>query len=462
MDKLEAILNSYREEMVETLAELVRIPSVDAEALPGMPFGKECARALDYALGKAKSFGFETFNDENYAGHAQFGDGERTLGVLAHLDVVPVGSGWTMPPFEAIVRDGYMYGRGVTDNKNSCVSCLYALRAIKEAGIPLGDRVRLIMGCNEEKGSADMAHYMKYVGMPDYGFSPDSGFPVCYAEKGIHRVELSAELDGESMLMSIRAGQAVNVVPDVCTAQLRAGEEIKLGLEQKAQKLGIVIDISHENGVVTVQTHGKSSHGAWPSGGVNAASLMVQLLGDLPLGGAQKAVDMLQHNLGVNDWDGGAMGVSMKDEPSGELTCNLGVLRIDEKRFTAQLDIRQPVTSSFDAVLSGIQAACAPFGVEARSIHLSDPLYVPKDSDLVKTLMKVYKDITGRDDQPFSMGGGTYARSMHNAVAFGPSLPDSKSGGAHGPDERLYIEELFTAASIYAHTIVALAGEKQA
>lgn len=460
MDKLEAILNSYREEMVQTLAELVRIPSVDGEALPGMPFGKECARALDYALDKAASFGFETFNDENYAGHAQYGDGERTLGVLAHLDVVPEGSGWTLPPYEAIIRDGYMYGRGATDNKNSCVSCLYALRAIKEAGIPLRDRVRLIMGCNEEKGSADMAHYMKYVGMPDYGFSPDSGFPVCYAEKGIHRVELSAAFEGESMLISAEAGQAVNVVPDVCTAQLRAGEGMKINLNEKAKKLGIAATVLCGNGMVTVQTHGRSSHGAWPGGGLNAASLMAQLLGDLPLGGAQKAVDMLNRNLGANDWDGGAMGIRMKDEPSGELTCNLGVLRMDEKGFTAQLDIRQPVTSDFDAVLSSIQAACAPFGVKARSIHLSDPLYVPKDSELVKTLMKVYKDITGRDDQPFSMGGGTYARSMHNAVAFGPSLPDSKSGGAHQSDEHLYIEELFTAARIYAHTIVALAGDQ--
>ena len=190
MQKLDEILKTYEEEMTETLRGLVRIPSVDGEPLPGKPFGEACARALDYALKKAESFGFETYNDENYAGHVAFGGTPegKTLGILAHLDVVPEGSDWTVPPYEGVIRDGFLYGRGANDNKCSCVSCLFALRAIREAGIPLRDRVLLILGCNEEKGSADMAHYMQHVGMPDYGFSPDSGFPVCYAEKGIHRM----------------------------------------------------------------------------------------------------------------------------------------------------------------------------------------------------------------------------------------------------------------------------------
>lgn len=130
----------------------------------------------------------------------------------------PEGSDWTVPPYEGVIRDGFLYGRGANDNKCSCVSCLFALRAIREAGIPLRDRVLLILGCNEEKGSADMAHYMQHVGMPDYGFSPDSGFPVCYAEKGIHRMEIRGAFGGATPLISLAAGQAVNIVPNRCRA----------------------------------------------------------------------------------------------------------------------------------------------------------------------------------------------------------------------------------------------------
>ncbi len=462
MDKLDTILKGYEEEMLTTLRELVRIPSVDGEPKEGMPFGENCARALDYALKKAEEFGFETLNDENYAGHAALGTGERTLGILAHLDVVPEGDDWTVPPYEAIVKDGFLYGRGATDNKNSCVSCLYALRAVKEAGIPLKDRVLLIMGCNEEKGSADMAHYMAHVGMPDYGFSPDAGFPVCYAEKGIHRVELSAAFEGETPLISLAAGQAVNIVPNRCTATLRGTSADAEKLRARAGEIGAPCKVTLADGLIALEAEGVASHAASPSGGRNAICLMLEVLKAVDLGGAQKALSLLSDRLGLDAWDGAGLGIKMEDEPSGPLTVNLGIVRADQSGMTARLDIRQPVTAAFDDVLSRIQAACAPYGVSARSIQISEPLYVAKDSELVTTLMKVYKEITGRDDEPFSMGGGTYARSMKNAVAFGPSLPDSRSEGCHGPDERLYIQELYTAARLYAHTIAALAGRKDA
>jgi succinyl-diaminopimelate desuccinylase len=462
MDRLDEILKGYEEEMVKTLQELVRIPSVDGEPKEGMPFGENCARALDYALKKAESFGFETRNDENYAGHAALGNGKRTLGILAHLDVVPEGDDWTVPPYEALLKDGFLYGRGSTDNKNSCVSCLYALRAIKEAGIPLKDRVLLIMGCNEEKGSADMVHYMAHVGMPDYGFSPDSGFPVCYAEKGIHRVELSAPFAGETPLVSLAAGQAVNIVPNRCKATLRGTSADAEKLRARAEETSAPCKIALADGLISLEVEGVASHAASPSGGRNAICLMLEILASVDLGGAEKPLSLLRERLGLDAWDGAGLNIQMADEPSGPLTVNLGILRADANGMTAQLDIRQPVTASFDDVRSRIAASCAPYGVAAKSIHISEPLYMEKDSWLVTTLMKVYKEITGRDDEPFSMGGGTYARSMKNAVAFGPSLPDSRSAGCHGPDERLYIPELFTAARLYAHTIVALAGEKDA
>jgi len=461
MDRLEELLKSYESEMVETLQALVRIPSVDGEPKEGMPFGENCAKVLALALKKAEDLGFTTYNDENYAGHVEYGAGDKTLGILAHLDVVPEGEDWTVPPYEAFIKDGFLYGRGSTDNKCSCVSCLYALKAIKEAGIPLKHRVRLIMGCNEEKGSADMVHYMKYVGMPDYGFSPDSGFPVCYAEKGIHRVELKADFGGDNPIVSIEAGQAVNIVPNRCKATVKGCKMCAKKLTDRAAQLDAPITVDVHDGLIDVVVEGKAAHGAFPAGGRNAASLMIDILSALDLGDAEKGLSLLKDKLNVLDWNGEALNIALSDEPSGALTVNLGIIRADANGMTVQLDIRQPVTVSFEDVLARIAGVAAAYGVSAESIHISEPLYQPIDGWLVSTLMKVYKDVTGRDDQPFSMGGGTYARSMKNAVAFGPSLPGNKSGGAHGPDERLFIEEMFTASRIYARTIVALAGAEQ-
>ena len=458
MDRLEELLKSYEDEMVTALQALVRIPSVDGEPKEGMPFGEECAKVLALALKTAEDMGFKTLNDENYAGHVEYGDGEKILGILAHLDVVPEGEDWTVPPYEAFIKDGYMYGRGTTDNKCSCISCLYALRAIKEAGIPLKDRVRLIMGCNEEKGSADMKHYMKHIGMPDYGFSPDSSFPVCYAEKGIHRVELTAAFGADHPIVSIEAGQAVNIVPNRCKATVKGCKMCAKKLTDRAAQLEAPITVDVHDGLIEVTVEGKAAHGAFPAGGRNAISLMVDILSALDLGDAEKGLALIKEKLNLLDWNGEGLNIALSDEPSGALTVNLGIIRANENGMTAQLDIRQPVTVSFEEVINRIAASCAPYGVTAKSIETSDPLYQPIDGELVSTLMKVYKDVTGRDEKPFSMGGGTYARSMKNAVAFGPSLPGNKSGGAHGPDERLFIEEMFTAARIYARTIVALAG----
>ncbi len=460
MEQVEKLLKSYEEEMVKTLQDLVRVPSVDGEPKEGMPFGEECAKVLALALQKAQDMGFETYNDENYAGHVAYGKGEKTLGILAHLDVVPEGEDWTVPPYEAFLKDGYMYGRGTTDNKCSCVSCLYALRAIKEAGIELNDRVLLIMGCNEEKGSADMAHYMKHVGMPDYGFSPDSSFPVCYAEKGIQRVEITAPFGADHPIVSIEAGQAVNIVPNRCKATVKGCPKCAKRITDKAAELNAPCTVELHDGLIDVTIEGKASHGAWPQGGRNAISLMAEALSALNLGDAKPAIDLLRSTLGEHDWDGAKLGINFTDEHSGALSCNMGVIRANEQGLLVKLDIRQPVTITFDQVLSAIRAAIAPYGGTAESKEQSAPLYQPIDGELVSTMMKVYKEVTGRDEQPYYMGGGTYAKSMHNCVAFGPSLPGSKSGGAHGPDEKLYLEEMFTAAQIYAKTIVALAGRK--
>ena len=463
MLKLDRLIDSYQQEMVQALQELVRIPSVQKDPLPNMPFGKACDDVLNAALGLAKDMGFDTVNVDGYAGHIDYGEGDKTLGILGHLDVVPEGDGWTVEPYGAIVKDGYMYGRGTTDNKCSCVGTLFALRAIKELGIPLKHKVRVILGLNEESGWADIAYYTTKYAMPDYGYSPDGPFPLVYAEKGILNVELSktfAKAQGDYPVKQLRAGTAINVVPDKCFAVIGAknAKALAAKLEEILAKNALEYEMELGEDEVHLTVIGKAAHGAFPSQGVNAAVMLLGVLSAAGVGqGSKDTITYLAQHM---QNDGAGIDANVSDEPSGDLTMNMGIITLDESGFSARLDIRQPVTYSFNEVVGRIQAACAPAGIDAKSITQKDPLHLPLDHPIIKTLMRIYKDITGRDDKPISMGGGTYARALSNAVAFGPGFPgEAKSQGAHQRDERLYLEEWFTATKIYARAIATLAGE---
>ena len=178
--KLNAIIESMHDEMIDTLQKWIRVPSVKGEAAPGAPFGKEVRSMLDMALADCEQMGFKTQNFDGYIAHADLGEGsdEDALAILAHLDVVPEGDGWKYPPYGAVIENGRMYGRGTSDDKGPAVAALYAMKAVKDAGIPLRRKVRLILGCDEESGWEDIAHYNKVATMPRIGFSPDASYPL--------------------------------------------------------------------------------------------------------------------------------------------------------------------------------------------------------------------------------------------------------------------------------------------
>ncbi len=165
-------LEQYREDMTQTLKAWVKIPSLKADPAPDAPFGTEMARMLEAALSSCKALGFDTRNVDGYVGEAWMGEGsdEDALAILAHVDVVPVGDGWTREPFGGEVVGSAMYGRGTSDDKGPLAAALYAMYAVKEAGIPLKRKVKLIMGCDEESGWEDIEYYKTVATLPRSGF----------------------------------------------------------------------------------------------------------------------------------------------------------------------------------------------------------------------------------------------------------------------------------------------------
>jgi len=457
MDRIDELLSSYREEMMETVQKWVRIPSVKGEAAPDAPFGPEARRALDTALADCERFGFKTEQFDGYAGHADLGEGNTrdALAILAHLDVVPVGDGWTYDPFEGKRENGCIFGRGTSDDKGPAVAALYAMRAVKEAGIPLRRKVRLILGCDEECGSSDMVYYKKATEMPRSGFSPDADYPVINIEKGGAHVRFVGKNSHEGLhVLSMQVGERANVIPGFASALVEGDEELAEAAKKAGEKLGFQVNTMLGNGAVIIETTGMTGHAAFPAHGKNAIGQMLLIFKEL---GATGALRDLADAVGTT-WDGKGLGIAMRDEVSGELTGSLDIIKVDEETVDAVMDVRYPVLLNQDAMAAMIRERLPEFEItvpESRKPH-----FVSDRTELVQELLEAYHEITGGEKKTIAIGGGTYAQSMEEGVAFGALFPGQKEM-AHQADEYMEEESIFQNARIFARAIVRLAGKKQ-
>ena len=456
MDKIEELLLQYKEEMLETLQKWVRIPSVKGEAASGAPFGVEARKALDTAMADCEKFGLKTEIFDGYAGHADLGEGSTrdALAILAHLDVVPVGDGWTKEPFGAERADGKIYGRGTSDAKGPAVAALYAMRAVKEAGIPLRRKVRLILGCDEECGSSDMAYYKKVTEMPRSGFSPDADYPVINIEKGGSHVQFDGELSKEGLqVLSMQVGERTNVVPGFASALVEGDEETAKQAEEAGKKLGFPVSTTLGNGAVIIETTGVTGHAAFPEHGRNAIGQMLLVFKEL---GAQGALLEMADAIGMT-CHGENLGIAMRDDISGHLTGSLDIIRIEHGHVMAVMDVRYPVLFHPDRMYELLNQRL--HFLKATDAGTRPPHFVSDQTELVQELLEAYHEVTGGEKKTIAIGGGTYAQSLEEGVAFGALFP-GETEMAHQADEYITEESLFKSARIFARAIVRLAGKK--
>lgn len=455
-------VSTYRDDMGNFLQEMIRIPSLEEEAQPGAPFGKPCLDSLLHSLEHARKMGFErVHNVDGYAGYVEAGEGEHELGIIVHLDVVPVGRGWTMDPFGGEVKDNRIYGRGAMDDKGGLAASYYALKALCDLGVEFKSRVRVIIGCNEETGMKCMKYYKTVEKMPDYAFSPDADYPVINMEKGILQVRFEKAVqpaDGGVRVLYAKAGERPNVVPgeaDMCLSGITMQELNDALAGCDTSKL----ELKQQGENILIKAVGAPAHGSTPEKGDNAVWMLLDVLAKLPAedDGLGQALLAMAEKLN-GSYDGGKMDLAIKDE-SGALTCNLGILDATESNVSFTLDIRHPVTFEHEYILERLEKALAPSGFEMHVDHDAPNHCVPTDHPLVQILMDVYNEQTGSIGEPLATGGGTYARVLPNrAVAFGihfPGTPDS----VHQADEYIEIDELVKDAQIIAHAIYRLACE---
>lgn len=455
-------IDSLKDELIETAIEVIKIKSVEEAAVEDAPFGMGPRKALEKALEISKKLGFKTVNLDGFAGYAEYGEGEEYVAVLGHLDVVPEGDGWIYPPYEAEIHDGKMYGRGTVDDKGPTIAALYGLKAIKDLNLPLSKKVRIIFGCNEETGSADIDYYNEKEKPPIAGLTPDAEYPIIYAEKGIRNFSFKKQLSkcsGDIIVKQIKGGVRPNMVPDYCEVIIEAKDKERILELAKSfsenNSYEIVSEIKGEQ--VVLHTIGMSAHGSMPHLGKNAVMQMLKFLGELPLAQSDllEYISFMNKTIGF-ETHGVSLGVGFEDEASGKLSLNAGVISMNEESISLTIDIRYPVTCEGSKIIEIIMKNAEENNIALDNVRGVEPLYYPPQHPVIEKLQKVYKEQTGEEATLLAIGGGTYAKSLPNIVAFGPVFP-GRPDLAHQANEYIEIEDLVLNCKIYAHAIYELA-----
>ncbi|MGE7841581.1 dipeptidase PepV [Lysinibacillus sp. NPDC093712] len=467
MDWLHAA-KERQDELIRELQELVQINSVlDEKTITAdVPFGDGPLKALEWLLAKGEAEGLQTKNIDNYAGHIEMGQGEELLGILCHVDVVPEGdeTNWTYPPFSGTIADGKLFARGAIDDKGPTIAAWMAMKLVKDAGIQLNKRVRMIIGTDEETGFRCVDHYFKNEEMPTFGFAPDADFPLINAEKGIAELVFSQNKTGDAtkeQLLLFNAGKRPNMVPDFAkaTIQFVSGQfeqNFQTFLSKNQLEGSLLIEGSHY--IITIK--GKAAHAMEPEKGVNAAVYLSAFLQqELTTEGSKQFVDFIA-DVFHQDHYGNALALQFEDDMSGKTTLNPGIVAYDVAQGGSMvISMRYSVTYPFDEKITEAQRLAADKGFSLDIQDDSKPHYVSEDDPLIQALAGVYRRQTGDNETPLlSTGGGTYARVMKKGVAFGMLFP-GEPDVAHRADEFVVIENLVKAAAIYAEAIVELAGK---
>ena len=450
---------------MSAIASALAIPSVKDPTTVSFdaPFGRDIARALRYVLDVTNWMGFPSENVDSVVGRARYGNTSGTeYAVLTHLDVVPAGDGWTLPPFAATIQDGRLYGRGAVDDKGPAIATVFALAAARAAltahRVVPKNAILLMFGTDEECTWQDMEIYRSRHSMPSSGFSPDGDFPIVNSEKGILAIRLSSSQGANVILQSATGGNRTNTVPAHAEAVIalppHGTDALLNALRGCGEEDGFIVRTTAHEGHVDVSVDGKPAHASTPGKGHNAIG---KLLVVLDTAGALEGLSMLQfiaRTVGT-DWTGRGLGADLHDEVSGSLTLNLGVLNWEKGSGTLDVDIRYPVTSSRTSVLSVLGPSITAMASTFTILDDTPPHYVDPSSPLIATLGKAYHEHTHGTPRCISIGGGTYARLIPGAVSFGPEF-SGHPATEHGPDEYIELDDLLVATRIYASAMVDL------
>lgn len=449
----QALINN-QELFIQRLIELLKINSIydDSTKSPEMPFGAGIEKALTHFLNMAQADGFQTLKDGGYAGHIEYGgtsEDAKLIGILCHLDVVPVGDDWSADPFDPQIIDGRIIARGAMDDKGPTMAAYSALKIIKDLQIPLKNKIRIILGTDEETGWRGIEHYFQNYEMPEIGFAPDADFPLIYGEKGmIHGYLQGNGFTEEEDLISIKGGSRFNIVIDKAEAQSK--QDHSFAFYQYLQANNLLGSFQIKDGKYYYEIIGTAAHAMEPFKGVNAGTHLCNFFKAYT---SNPLVHFVSDNL-HEDFSLKKLGLEYISDEMGSLTCNVGIIDLTKSGRVA-LDLRYPIGFEYDNFINVMQKNLG------STISLADftnkvPHYVDPHDSLVEGLYQIYvKHTNDFENKPLTIGGGTYARALKKAVAFGMEMPGDPTV-AHQKDESIKISAYLQAILIYVDAILFL------
>ena len=462
---LEEYIEKLKDEIIDSTCSLIEIPSVFSnDNTNDYPFGKNTVKALEYVLNLGKEFGFRTKNIDNKCGYIEFGEGEKLLGIIGHLDVVPVTDDWTYPPFNPKVINGKIYGRGAVDDKGPVIAALYAMKIVAE-NYKIDKRVRLILGLDEERDWGCINRYKETEELPTVSFSPDANFPCIYAEKTILSVYISEEYkpNKDIEIENIDTNNnAINVVPKYCKCILKINtnsinlDELTEFLENIISENGFNIKLKQiDDNHLEITSLGVSAHAARPYLGKNAISKIIIILNELfnKYNAKQDLLEYFSKYIG-DDYTGKNLKINFKDE-SGELTLNTARFYIENNKIYIGMNLRIPVSVNLDKLKHIVNSSNLNHKINIEFTDYKKPIFISKQNKLVQKLCNIFNEFNNSNIEPEAIGGGTYARAFENCISFGPKMPDAEDM-CHQVDEYISIENLLFCTKAYVKAILEL------
>ncbi len=465
-EKIDLWIEENKNYLIKKWIELARIPSIKGEAEDNAPFGLNCAKALDYSADLFTDNGFESlvYKKSGYA-LVNYGEGNKSIGLFCHSDVVPVGDGWIYTePFEPIIKDGALIGRGVEDNKSGIIASLSALKFFKDNNIKLNNKLTVFIGSNEESGMEDIKNYINSHMIPDISIVPDADFPCSVGEKGIYRFTAESE-NGFMDVTEFSGGEAFNIVLDCITVKIKFSPELYCEIEEKIKSDDRFI-LTDNNQELNLVAKGVAKHASIPEGSVNAAVLVSELL---------SCCNFLNENdrnifASIKDiiysYYGEGIGVVHEDENFGKMTSVNGICKLNGNKPQLSFDVRYGNTLNGAYLVKESEKTLNKKGFIVKNKVNTEGFAIDKNSVFPEIFEKVYENVTGDKKKRVYMSGGTYARKLKNAFSIGTyaftknrispviEMP-AGHGGAHQCDEMIDIEAFFAAVKILIHCILA-------
>lgn len=456
------LAEAKKDDILRDLDELIAIDSSEDlnNTSKEYPVGPGPVKAMKKFLSFAERDGFHTKNVDNYAGRVDFGEGDQTLGIIGHMDVVPAGDGWETDPFKMLIKDGKIIGRGSADDKGPTLAAYYGMLLLKEAGFKPKKKIDFIVGTNEETNWVGINYYLKHEKTPDQVFSPDAEYPIINGEQGIYTLELSFKEDndqGSVKLKKFTAGIATNVTPQKAYATIEADnlDEIKTAFEKFLAENKLEGRFEIDGNTANLELTGQGAHASAPQVGRNAATFLALFLDQFDFKGRDKNYLHFLADVEHEDFQGKKLGVFHHDELMGDLSSAPSIFEYEENGPAILKDnIRYPQGTNPDKMVKQVEEKFSDI-LTASYDSFEEPHYVPGDDPLVKTLLKVYEHQTGKKGHEVVIGGGTYGRLFKHGVAFG-AQPEDAPMVMHQANEYMMVKDLIDSIAIYAEAIYEL------